>query len=153
MSIYIVSDHYINFDVDMCLANRHFCNKIWQACRYTLSWASKLEQESCSLDVLPSGLNNVPINRWILSRLDHFVNRVNENLSTTNFHTVMLAIKQFLYFDFCDIYLVSMFVSCIFGLLLFWICFTVSYTYIFYIVGINKTYSTIRYLRTGTKYM
>ena len=46
---YNIKNHFINFDVNECHTNKLFFNKIWQATKYTISCADKLELNLKSL--------------------------------------------------------------------------------------------------------
>lgn len=47
------------------------------------------------------------IDQWILSRLSLMVDEVNHGLHKNNFNNVTAAIKNFFYYEFCDVYLVG----------------------------------------------
>lgn len=49
----------------------------------------------------------LPMDRWILSRLSAMVETVDEAIGKYDFHVATGALKDFLYYDFCDVYLVS----------------------------------------------
>ncbi|CAH1987427.1 unnamed protein product, partial [Acanthoscelides obtectus] len=98
-----VKSHFINFDVKECHTNKLFCNKIWQATKFTrISFGSVLDEQQ---------LKEIPFNeltlmdRWILSRISVMVDEVNSGLENYNFHVSTSALKNFLYYDFCDVYL------------------------------------------------
>jgi valyl-tRNA synthetase len=100
------SGHFISFDVQQCHANKLFCNKIWQACKYTRMYIERFPAAlHCDLDTSRGDLSK--LDRWILSRLAHMVSEVNKALSTSDFHFATSALKTFLYSEFCDFYLVS----------------------------------------------
>lgn len=58
------------------------------------------------MDEICNGLPT-PIDEWILSRLTKMVESANRGMANSDFHVVTAALKDFLYFDFCDVYLVS----------------------------------------------
>uniref|UniRef100_A0A1Y1N5J3 valine--tRNA ligase n=1 Tax=Photinus pyralis TaxID=7054 RepID=A0A1Y1N5J3_PHOPY len=96
-----IKNHFINFDINECNTNRLFCNKIWQAAKFTTKYIEKAG--------IPS---DIPINlsimdRWILSRLSKMVENVNRAIDKCELHLATTSIKNFLYYDFCDIYLES----------------------------------------------
>uniref|UniRef100_A0A1B6D572 valine--tRNA ligase n=2 Tax=Clastoptera arizonana TaxID=38151 RepID=A0A1B6D572_9HEMI len=99
-----IKNHFINFDVKECLTNRLFCNKIWQACRYTLDWMSQLQLDVADLSATPT-LVISPFDLWILSRLAYTEVTVNKAIESYDFFVATSAIKNFLYGEFCDIYL------------------------------------------------
>lgn len=47
------------------------------------------------------------MDKWILSRLSCMVNRVNDAVGNYDFYVATTALKDFLYYDFCDVFLVS----------------------------------------------
>lgn len=103
----LVQGHFINFDVSECYTNKLFCNKIWQACKYTRISARNVRS------VLAERLSSVTyedlsvMDRWILSRLSWMVAEVNGALHRNDFHVATSALKQFLYSELCDVYVVS----------------------------------------------
>ncbi|XP_071452333.1 valine--tRNA ligase-like [Hetaerina americana] len=102
-----VMSHFINFDVNECHTNRHFCNKIWQATKYVVLCHEKFlptlpfmfNSESFSVDGL--GL----MEQWILSRFHHALSDIVRGLETVNLHLCTAAIKNFIHYEFCDVYL------------------------------------------------
>lgn len=48
------------------------------------------------------------LDSWILSRLSLMVEEVNTGFMERNFYKAVAAIKQFIYYEFCDIYLVRL---------------------------------------------
>ncbi|PNF20540.1 hypothetical protein B7P43_G05243 [Cryptotermes secundus] len=99
-----IKSHFITFDVQQCHANKLFCNKIWQASKYTRMHLERFPAAlCCDLDTSRGDLSK--LDRWILSRLAHMVSEVNKALGTSDFHFATSALKTFLYSEFCDIYL------------------------------------------------
>jgi valyl-tRNA synthetase len=97
-----VKNHFINFDVQECYTNKLFCNKIWQATRFTNSAMDKMAPDSLK----PTKFDELAVmDRWILSRLSHLVQVSKESLQMYDFHVTTASIKDFLYFNFCDVYL------------------------------------------------
>lgn len=47
------------------------------------------------------------MNKWILSRLSGMVDNVNDAMRIYDFHVASKGLKDFLYYDFCDVFLVS----------------------------------------------
>ena len=103
---YTVSGKNVNLDIDRIVGYRQFCNKLWNAVKFTLNFAlgesfvPKVEQ------IHPNA--QLPFQcRWILSRLDTCTEVCNESLSTGvyNFAQCTTAIYSFWLYDFCDIFL------------------------------------------------
>ncbi|CAH1155569.1 unnamed protein product [Phaedon cochleariae] len=98
-----IKSHYINFDVNECYTNKLFCNKIWQATRFTNSWFTTI---SDAQDIKKAKFDDLlSMDRWILSRLSLMVSNTQQGLQNYDFHKCTTALKTFLYYDFCDIYL------------------------------------------------
>lgn len=101
-----IKSHFINFDTTECYTNKLFFNKIWQACRYTVS-----AHQRCGVDIKSlvslDGLVLGDMDRWILSRLAHTVQTINDAMEDFSFHIATAALKTFFYQNLCDIYLVS----------------------------------------------
>ncbi|KAL7298208.1 hypothetical protein TKK_0009203 [Trichogramma kaykai] len=87
----------ISFDVLECQQNKFFCNKIFQASKYALLMTDD------SPIVVPEKFT--VIDEWILSRLAWMVETVNDAFDHRDFHKAMDAIKQFLYYEYCDYFI------------------------------------------------
>ena len=98
--------HFISFDIQQCHVNRLFCNKIWQASKYTRICIQKVPAALDS-DLSSSRGDLSKLDKWILSRLAHMVSEVNKALAASDFHIATSALKTFLYSEFCDFYIVS----------------------------------------------
>ncbi|XP_075229327.1 valine--tRNA ligase-like isoform X2 [Lycorma delicatula] len=102
-----MGNQFINFDVDECIKNRSFCNKIWQAFRYVFGRMSQLNYH------MDSNISNISfeldkllfIDKWILSRLSYAVEVINTSLSDVKLDEATSAFRRFFHFDFCDVYL------------------------------------------------
>ncbi|XP_061395944.1 valine--tRNA ligase [Musca vetustissima] len=98
-----IKSHFINFDVNECYTNKLFLNKIWQATRFTLGSAERLNMPLHEIETM----NQVPLGKWdlwILSRLAETLKMCNESFENYNLHTATGALKTFLYNNLCDIY-------------------------------------------------
>lgn len=88
-----------------CHTNRLFCNKLWQATKFTKLWTGQVHEAGNLTNV---DFASLPLmNKWILSRLSKTICTVNDALETYEFHVATKALKDFLYYDFCDVFLVS----------------------------------------------
>jgi len=91
------------------VAGRNFANKLWNATRYVLTTAqgSRLKVQGkntpSAFSLQPSALG-VP-DRWILSRLQHTIQRVTTSLDEFLFNDAANALYDFLWHDVCDWYL------------------------------------------------
>ncbi|XP_004527056.1 valine--tRNA ligase isoform X1 [Ceratitis capitata] len=99
-----IKSHFINFDVAECYTNKLFLNKIWQATRYTIGAAEKLNLPLADIETL----GNCPLDkwdRWILSRLADTLTTVAQSIDQHDFHMATSSFKQFFYNNLCDVYL------------------------------------------------
>ncbi|CAL2028521.1 unnamed protein product [Caenorhabditis brenneri] len=93
----------INLDVLRVQGYRFFCNKIWQAVRFTLNqFAEKTDQKpTFNIDLSKA----TPTDKWILSRLAKTVKETNEALKIYSFTQATTATYNFWLYDFCDVYI------------------------------------------------
>lgn len=101
-----IKSHFINFDISECYTNKLFLNKIWQAMRFLLNAAETLQE---SLNYIDESnimeLGNWDL--WILSRLSTTLDNCQQSCEQYDFHMTTAVLKQFLYGNLCDVYLVS----------------------------------------------
>jgi valyl-tRNA synthetase len=62
---YTQQERQINMDVQRIISNRHFCNKIWQATKFTLNFKSSDRKGELGF-----------VNEWILGRLNFTIEKV-----------------------------------------------------------------------------
>ncbi|KAL6724590.1 hypothetical protein Aduo_019466 [Ancylostoma duodenale] len=91
----------INLDVLRVQGYRFFCNKIWQAVRFTLmQLGSDYKAEPFKI----SGKESI-MDKWILSRMACAVGRCNVDMDTYNFTQFTTQLYEYWLYDLCDIYL------------------------------------------------
>lgn len=101
-------DRTISFDIDDCRTSKYFCNKIWQASKYILLMAKNNEESKENQQHGDKGKKYLSsLDQWILSRLSWMVETVNSAFAERNFHKAIAAIRQFLHYEFCDLYVVQ----------------------------------------------
>jgi valyl-tRNA synthetase len=89
----------IKFDLDRCGGYKNFCNKLWNAARFTL-----MNVESGA--IAPAGTAAVTeAEKWILSRLHHCLAQVEEQFTAYRFDLVSQALYEFTWNEFCDWFL------------------------------------------------
>ncbi|EMP27873.1 Valyl-tRNA synthetase [Chelonia mydas] len=93
----------INLDVATVLSSRHFCNKVWNAVRFTLGALGEGFAPRTPEEVCPSS----PMDRWILSRLYHTAVDCGQRFGEYELHLVTSTIHHFWLHNFCDVYLES----------------------------------------------
>ncbi|VDN60923.1 unnamed protein product [Dracunculus medinensis] len=92
----------INLDVLRVQGYRFFCNKIWQAVRFTLM---QLDIDFKPLDPFQLLKCSSLLDKWILSRLSATIEACQSGLSSYNFHVAANALYRFWLYDFCDIFI------------------------------------------------
>jgi valyl-tRNA synthetase len=80
-------------------AGRGFCNKLWNAARFTLMNLGELSFEPHAREQL------VAEDRWILSRLNHTVMQVTDQLKAFRPSAALNTAREFFWGEFCDWYL------------------------------------------------
>ncbi|XP_075692509.1 valine--tRNA ligase, mitochondrial [Rhinoderma darwinii] len=90
----------INLDIASVLAVRHFCNKVWNGVKFTLSALGG------GFTPLPMGelRPEAPLDRWLLDRLRHLTEECERKLQSYELHQATAAIQAFWVKNYCDIY-------------------------------------------------
>ena len=78
-------------------ANRNFANKIWNASRFIMM---NMEGKEVSA---PSALE--PVDRWIMSKLNHLIKEVTDNMEHFELGIAVQKIYDFIWDEFCDWYI------------------------------------------------
>ncbi|VDP12820.1 unnamed protein product, partial [Soboliphyme baturini] len=94
----------VNLDVLRVEGYRHFCNKIWNAFKFTLMTLGNTFIPVDRFHLF--GVERV-VDLWILSRLSACVKAADEGFSQYDFSKVTTACFSFWLYEFCDVYLES----------------------------------------------
>src|SRR5690606_28657079 len=89
----------INVDMGRIEGFRNFCNKIWNAARYVFM---NTEEQALSA---PAAADLSLADRWILSRFEHALRKVDEGFAAYRLDLVSQAIYDFFWNEYCDWYL------------------------------------------------
>ncbi len=80
---------------------RNFCNKVWNAARFTLMNLEGFDPDGLSLDKMDLSQGD----KWILHRLNETARIVDETLAGYRYNESAMALYQFTWSEFCDWYL------------------------------------------------
>lgn len=90
----------INLDVASVLTIRHFCNKIWNGVKFTLTALGEDFTPLPKDQLRP----HAPIDRWLLDRLRQTTEECERKFQTFEIHGAAGAIHSFWLQSYCDIY-------------------------------------------------
>lgn len=93
----------ISLSVSHVLSCRHFCNKMWQAVRFTLATLHDASLPTSLAETYPLS----SMDRWICSRLYSTVQQCEQGFESFELHTVTSALHSFWLHSLCDVYLES----------------------------------------------
>jgi valyl-tRNA synthetase len=103
---YTLQPRAVNLDVKRIVGYRHFCNKLWNAVKFGLSYFDPSFQPKGIHSILFSATNRLEFeDEWILSKLSSCATKVNCAMESRNFFDATNAIYSFWLYDFCDYYL------------------------------------------------
>lgn len=95
----------IRFELSRCEGYRNFCNKLWNAARFSIF---KYQQLSGNTTPMKSAEDTATLNlcnRWLHSRLHRTIEMVEQAVEKYRFDLMANALYDFVWHDFCDWYI------------------------------------------------
>eukprot|EP01100_Stratorugosa_tubuloviscum_P012307 TRINITY_DN57_c1_g1_i6.p1 TRINITY_DN57_c1_g1~~TRINITY_DN57_c1_g1_i6.p1 ORF type:complete len:1271 (-),score=628.85 TRINITY_DN57_c1_g1_i6:58-3870(-) len=92
----------INLEVNRIVAYRNFCNKIWNATKFSLM---TLGNDFIPTEQIQKIVSGSYADQWILSKLNNAIKTANEAIYNYEFGQATTAIYNFWLYHFCDVYL------------------------------------------------
>ncbi|XP_075229848.1 valyl-tRNA synthetase isoform X2 [Lycorma delicatula] len=108
---YMTPGRDINLDILRVQGYRFFCNKIWNAVKFTMFHLTQIMKKTntdgySSLNNVVANTNDVSsIDRWILSKLAYAVETCNKAFETYDFTTATTSCYNIWLYEVCDVYL------------------------------------------------
>jgi len=90
----------MSLDLSRLQGYRNFCNKLWNASRFAL-----LQMEGRPLQPQAWQQARHPVNRWILTSLQHAISEVRRHFDGYRFDLATQTLYEFTWSEFCDWYL------------------------------------------------
>lgn len=102
---YTVQGRDVNLDIKRVVGYRQFCNKIWNAFKFTLTYIKGFEPFAGMDQYILGAAQAQPRERWILSRLNTTIAECDAAIGAYLFGNATSALHAFFLYDVCDVYL------------------------------------------------
>jgi len=99
---YTLQGRNVNLDINRVVGYRHFCNKVWNATRFGLTYFGEGYKFNGNLKLdQPFAWED----KWILSRLSVCAEKANKGMEKYEFANATSATYSFFLYELCDVYL------------------------------------------------
>ena len=95
----------VNLDIKRVVGYRQFCNKLWNAVKFGLTYLTDFEPTPTMHLTVPSDPSVAGRDLCILSKLNKVIKEVNQYIEDYTFGLATNAIHSFFIYDVCDTYL------------------------------------------------
>ncbi|BFU24883.1 valine--tRNA ligase, putative [Entamoeba histolytica HM-1:IMSS-B] len=99
---YMTQGHDINLDINRVVGYRNFCNKLWNAFKFS---TMNFRKDFKAQETFEIKKTNSRLDQWILHRLNVMITSVQQWFKSYEFGNATQAIYSFWLYDFCDVYL------------------------------------------------
>ena len=104
-NICIMKGRDVNLDIKRVVGYRQFCNKLWNAVKFGLTYLTDFEPTPTMHLTVPSDPSVAGRDLCILSKLNKVIKEVNKYIEDYTFGLATNAIHSFFIYDVCDTYL------------------------------------------------
>lgn len=101
---YTLQGRDVNLDISRVVGYRQFCNKLWNAVKFALTYLGDFVPRSDIYETLIN-LKLSKRDKFILSRLNTTIKDSNAQMASYNFAGVTTSLYSFFLYDLCDVYL------------------------------------------------
>lgn len=94
------NNRVVRFELNRVEGYRNFCNKLWNAARYVV-----MNTDEEQIDFGDGAFQYSPADRWIVSKLQHAIERCHHYFETFRFDLLANTLYEFVWHEYCDWYL------------------------------------------------
>ena len=102
---YTVQGRDVNLDIQRVVGYRQFCNKIWNATKFALTYVSDYHPSPSTATGITSMPGVSPRDRAVLHSFNQCIEETDINMKAYVFGNVTSCLHSFFLYDFCDVYL------------------------------------------------
>lgn len=105
MLAYTIQGRDVNLDILRVVGYRQFCNKIWNAVKFALTYVSDFTPTATTAADLTSMKGISKRDLFILHKLNETITECATSFNSYSFSNVTTALHSFFLYDMCDLYL------------------------------------------------
>ena len=105
MLAYTVQGRDVNLDIQRVVGYRQFCNKIWNAVKFALTYVSDFTPSPETAASITSMEGISPRDLYVLHHFNATITSTEANMKAYVFGNVTMALHAFFIYELCDVYL------------------------------------------------
>ena len=105
MLAYTTQGRDINLDIKRVVGYRQFCNKLWNAVKFALTYLNDFAPSPTMFVEVLTDSSISGRDKWILSKLNNIIKDCNIYIDNYNFGATALSLYSFFLYEVCDYYL------------------------------------------------